>query len=173
MFTVAKCERLRDHRFSTARTGWGFDVHNRPSTSTAGAPGLARIREDAGAAGTGTSTLPLPLAPLAPPSSQTSKFDIDWSLTNDEFDAWMEGDTSNEDDEGGSDQRSACNLFYPFKQDKFGDPGQYAVQCAQKINYIGHARAQHFTRRAAPPTRHTDTQISPGRVFLPGTGWGP
>ena len=28
--------------------------------------------------------------------------DIDWTLTNDEFDAWMEGDSSDEGDEEGS-----------------------------------------------------------------------
>ena len=32
-----------------------------------------------------------------------------------------------------------------------GPIGSYAVQCAQKINYVGHARAHHFTRRAVPP----------------------
>jgi len=103
---------------------WDFDVHNRPSTSTARAPGLARTHEDAGAAGTGTST-PVTTAALKElQGAEELKFDIDWSLTNDEFDAWMEGDTSDEVDEGGSDQQSACNLFYPFKQDKFGGPGQ-------------------------------------------------
>ena len=84
---------------------WDFDIHNPPSTSTARAPGLARIREDASATGTGTST-PVTMAALKElEGAEQLNFDIDWALTNDEFDVWMEGDTSDEDDEGGEGEK--------------------------------------------------------------------
>lgn len=78
---------------------WDFDIHNPPSTSTARAPGLARAG-GTGATGTGTST-PVTAAALRElEGAEDLQIDIDWTLTNDEFDAWMEGESSGEDEEG-------------------------------------------------------------------------
>jgi RNA polymerase II subunit A-like phosphatase len=81
---------------------WDFDTHNPPSTSTAKAPALARVSGDTEATGTGTST-PVTEAALKELEGVTDvNIDIDWALMNDEFDAWMEGDSSDEDEgEGG------------------------------------------------------------------------
>ena len=78
---------------------WDFDIHNPPSTSSARAPGLARVG-GAEVVGTGTST-PVTAAALKElEGAEDLQIDIDWTLANDEFDAWMEGDSSGEEEDG-------------------------------------------------------------------------
>lgn len=84
---------------------WDFDIHNPPSTSTARAPGLARVSGNTEATGTGTSTPVTEAALKELEGAEELKIDIDWNLMNDEFDAWMEGDSSDEN-EGGDGERN-------------------------------------------------------------------
>ena len=85
---------------------WDFDIHNPPLNSTARAPGPTRVSGDTEVTGTGTST-PVTRAALKElEGAEELKIDLDWALMNDEFDAWMEGDSSDEDGEGGSERKS-------------------------------------------------------------------
>lgn len=84
---------------------WDFDIHNPPSTSTTKAPGLTRVRGNTNATGTGTSTPVTEAALKELQGAEELKFNIDWALANDEFDAWMEGESSNEDEEGGDEEK--------------------------------------------------------------------
>lgn len=78
---------------------WDFDPHNPPPTSAARTLDLSR--GDTEATGTGTST-PIPEAALKElEGTEELNIDIDWTLMNDEFDAWMEGDSSDEEEGGG------------------------------------------------------------------------
>ena len=87
---------------------WDFDIHNPPAASTTGAPGLSRAGGDTKATGTGTSTPITEAALKEVEAAGELKIDIDWALMNDEFDAWMEGDSS-EEDEGEGDGESNLN----------------------------------------------------------------
>jgi len=82
---------------------WDFDIHNPPSTSDARAPGPTRVSADTEATGTGTSTPGTEAALKELEGAENLDIDIDWALMNDEFDAWMEGDTSDEEGEGGGE----------------------------------------------------------------------
>ena len=82
---------------------WDFDIHHPPSTFTARAPGHTGVSGDTGATGTRTSTPVTEAALKELAEAENLKFDIDWTLTNDEFDAWMEGDSSDEGEEGGGE----------------------------------------------------------------------
>ena len=75
---------------------WDSDVHNPPTTSTARTLGLSST---GGGTRTGTSTPGTDGALKEFEGSGDLKIDIDWALMNDEFDAWMEGDSSGEDEE--------------------------------------------------------------------------
>ena len=88
---------------------WDFDIHNPPSTFPARAPGLARASGGKEATGTGTSTPVTEAALKELEGAEELRIDIDWTLTNDEFDAWMEGDSSEEGEGGGGEgkQKSA------------------------------------------------------------------
>jgi len=85
---------------------WDFDIHNPPSTFTARAPGLARVSGDTEATGTGTSTPVTEAALKELEGAEELNIDIDWTLTNDEFDAWMDGESSDEGEEGGDEGKS-------------------------------------------------------------------
>ena len=80
---------------------WDFDIHNPPSTSTTRDPDPVRTGGDTEATGTGTSTPVTEAALKELEGTGDLKIDIDWALMNDEFDAWMEGDSSDEDGEEG------------------------------------------------------------------------
>ena len=80
---------------------WDFDVHDPPSTSTARDPDPVRIGGDIEATGTVTLTFVTEAALKEFEETGDLKIDIDWALMNDEFDAWMEGDSSDEDGEEG------------------------------------------------------------------------
>ena len=80
---------------------WDFDVHNPPSTSTARATRPSKVNGNAEATGTGTSTPVTEAALKELEGAEELKIDIDWASMNAEFDAWMEGDSSDEDEEGG------------------------------------------------------------------------
>ena len=82
---------------------WDFDIHNPPSTFTARTPGLARASGDTEATGTGTSTPVTEAALKELEGAEDLRIDIDWTLTNDEFDAWMDGESSDEGEEGGGE----------------------------------------------------------------------
>ena len=82
---------------------WDFDIHNPPATSTGGAPGLSRA---SGGTGTGTSTPVTEAALKELEGAEELRIDIDWASVNNEFDAWMEGDSSDEGEEEGGGEGS-------------------------------------------------------------------
>lgn len=84
---------------------WDFDIHNPPLTSIPRAPGPARADGDTEATGTGTSTPVTEAALKELEGTEELKINIDWALMNDEFDAWMEGDSSDEGEEGGGERK--------------------------------------------------------------------
>lgn len=84
---------------------WDFDIHNPPSTSTARAPGLAKLNGNTGAAGTGTSTPVTEAALKELEGAEELKIDIDWASMNAEFDEWMEGDSSDEGQGGDGEDK--------------------------------------------------------------------
>ena len=77
---------------------WDFDIHNPPSTSTVRANGNTQ------ATGTGTSTPVTEAALKELEGAEELKIDIDWASMNAEFDAWMDGESSEEGDEEGGDE---------------------------------------------------------------------
>ena len=90
---------------------WDFDIHNPPSTARA--PGL-RVNGNTEATRTGTSTPVTEAALKELEGTEELKIDIDWTSMNAEFDAWMEGDSSDEDEEegggeGGSNPKGSGN----------------------------------------------------------------
>ena len=82
---------------------WDFDIHNQPSNSTTRAPNISRASGDTEATGTGTSTPVTEAALKELEGTEELNIDIDWRLMNDEFDAWMETDSSDEGEEGGAE----------------------------------------------------------------------
>lgn len=79
---------------------WDFDIHNPP---TAGTLGLPRTSGNTEATVTGTSTPVTEAALKELEGTGELRIDIDWTLANDEFDAWMDSGDEEEQEDGGED----------------------------------------------------------------------